>query len=337
MTNALLPPPRIAALDDEPGRLRALARYAILDSAPEAQFDKIVGLVREVFEVPMATVSLIDRERYWIKAAAGSPRGEGDRREAFCDQTIRSRGLLLVEDATLDPRFADHVHVTGAPFIRSYAGAPLMSPDGYNLGALCAVDLVPRCFSHTQLGLLRRFAALVVEEMELRATANRDFLTAALTRRALCEQMTSAVLRYTLDRSRAALIVFDIDHFKTINDRHGHATGDLVLRAVVAECRLQLRQGEVIGRIGGEEFAVLLPGASVSDGLACAERMRAAVRRASVAGCAGVTASFGIAALGLGQNVDQWLAAADSGLYTAKHDGRDRCTVVLGDEDMAAA
>lgn len=330
------PPPRLAALDDEPGRLRALDRYSILDTARDEKFEKIVGLVREVLDVPMATVSLIAAERQWIKAASGIEAGECDRRVAFCDHTIRTRDVLTIEDATLDPRFADNVHVTGEPFIRSYAGAPLMTPDGYNLGALCAIDRVPRRFTDAQLGVLQRFAALVVEEMELRATANRDFLTAALTRRALCEQMTNAVMRFTIDRSRAALVVFDIDHFKAVNDGYGHATGDLVLRAVVGECRARLRQGEVLGRLGGEEFAILLPGATLHEAHACAERMRGAVAGARVPGCRPVTASFGIAALSMGQNVDQWLAAADSGLYAAKNEGRNRCAVVLGDDDEIA-
>ena len=334
---AFSPPPRLAALDDEGGRLRALDRYAILDTPSEPQFEKIVALVREVLDVPIATVSLIAAERQWIKAASGMEAGQCERRMAFCDQTIGAREILTVEDATLDPRFADNIHVTGEPFIRSYAGASLMTPDGYNLGSLCAIDRIPRRFTDSQLGVLKRFAALVVEEMELRVTANRDFLTAALTRRALCEQMTNAVMRFTIDRSAAALVVFDIDHFKQVNDAHGHAMGDLVLRAVVGECRARLRQGELLGRLGGEEFAILLPGATLHEAHACAERMRDSVASARVAGCRPVTASFGIAALGMGQNVDQWLAAADSGLYGAKNEGRNRCAVVLGDDEEVAA
>lgn len=330
-------PFRPATLDDEPGRLRALQRYAIVDSGTEPQFDKIVALVRDILDVPMATVSLIDRDRQWLKAHSGIEGEECDRREAFCDHTIRARYVMLVQDAAQDPRFADNIHVIGDPFIRSYAGAPLMTPDGYNLGALCAIDRVPRTFTSAQLGMLQRFAALVVGEIELRTVASQDFLTGALTRRALVERMAHAVRRQCIDGSKAALVTFDIDHFKAVNDTFGHAIGDLVLQAVVAICRSALRSGHLLGRLGGEEFAILLPGADLREATACAERMRTAVEQARIDNCTPVTASFGIASLQPGYDVNHWLAVADGALYSAKHQGRNQCIVAICDDAKAAA
>ncbi len=330
-------PLRLAALDDEPGRLLALQRYAIIDSGTDPQFDKIVALVRDVLDVPIATVSLIDRDRQWFKAKVGIDGVETDRRSAFCDHTIRAREVMIVEDATLDPRFAENMLVTGAPHIRAYAGAPLMTPDGYNLGALCAIDRKPRSFTASQLGVLQRFSALVVEEIELRSAVQHDYLTGALTRRAFVDGLANAVVRHAIDRSDAALVTFDIDHFKSINDSYGHPTGDKVLQAVVAKCRSRLRAGHALGRMGGEEFAILLPGAGPYEAEACAERMRVAVAAVKVPGCSPVTASFGIASLQTGDHIDQWLAAADSALYAVKRGGRNRCVVAPGDDTAVAA
>ena len=122
--------------EDEAGRLLALRRYGVLDTAREKNFDVITSLVREVLGVPICAISLIDESRQWFKAIVGL-NADGTAREfAFCDHTIRSPGCFVVEDAGADPRFAANPLVTGYPKIRSYAGAPLLTPDGYNGGAL---------------------------------------------------------------------------------------------------------------------------------------------------------------------------------------------------------
>lgn len=130
-----------------------------------------------------------------------------------------------------------------------------------------------------------------------------------------------------LSNGPSALILFDIDHFKTVNDRFGHAAGDAVLKAVVIACEAAKPAGAFLGRVGGEEFALLLPRTSMPEALSVAEQMRVAIECGTmVEGRSPVTASFGVAPLDAAiAAADEWLAAADIPLYQAKRNGRNQC------------
>lgn len=317
-------------LEDENGRLAALRRYSVLDTPPEEPFDKLTQLVRDVLGVPMAAVSLVDAERQWFKSIAGLPVCETPREISFCSHAIKKREPMVIPDATLDLRFRNNPVVTGDPWIRSYLGVPLETPDGYNLGALCAIDVKPRAFDASQVGIMKSFAALVLNELELRQIAMSDLLTGALTRRGwidMAEKELARARRYGTD---ASIIMFDVDHFKSVNDTHGHPAGDGVLRTLAQRCLAELRDSDVLGRLGGEEFAVLLPSTNATEAAVLAERLRKrfADEPVDVDGVAlRVTASFGV--VGLTQDIesiDAWLAGADARLYNAKADGRNRCS-----------
>ena len=290
-----------------------------------------------MLNVPIATVSLIDRDRQWLKAKVGLEGGQCPRAAAFCNITIQSREIMVVEDALLDSRFVDNCHVTGDPFIRSYAGAPLMTNDGYNLGALCAIDRVPRTFPANHLAILKRFAGLVVSEMELRTEAQEDYLTRALTRRAFLGRITSEMAHSADGHHPVGLVMFDIDHFKRINDQHGHGVGDDVLRSVADAIRGELQAGECFGRLGGEEFAVLTTGPHGYAAHRRAEQFRHAIATLRRPGQPPVTASFGSSELRPGRSVGQTLAAVDAALYAAKRAGRNRCIAAHDLDDDAAA
>ena len=237
-------------LHDEAARMLSLKRYGVLDSKRENNFDAITSIVCSVLDVPICAVSLIDGNRQWFKSKVGLDVNETARELAFCDHTIRQRGVMSIDDATTDPRFAGNLLVTDEPRIRSYAGAPLITPDGYQIGALCAIDRRPRTFDSSQLGILKRFSGLVVEQLELRTLAHEDFLTGALTRRAFSSAGETAVRQHQRDRTSAAMLVLDLDHFKQVNDVYGHGVGDEVLKCVVNACVASLRPGDVIGRAG---------------------------------------------------------------------------------------
>lgn len=315
-------------LDDEAGRLSALQRLGVLDTGPEEQFDRIVQLVRSVFDVPIAAVSLIDRRRQWFKAQHGLPIRECDRKSAFCHHTIQQTGPLVVADAISDGRFYDSALVTGAPHIRAYAGVPLTTADGYNVGALCAIDTNPRTFTEAQIAMLADFAGLVADQLELRQIAMSDEVTSALSRRGFLAKAAAELDQVRRTGATASIIVIDIDHFKRVNDSHGHAAGDGVLRVVVARCAGAMRPGDEIGRLGGEEFGVLLPGAARRDASGIAERLRAIVDATpfpiGAETCVPVTISLGVAGAEGRASVDQWLNAADEALYAAKAAGRNR-------------
>lgn len=165
----------------EEDRLDELYRYDVLDTPPEERFDRIARLAAQLFDVPIALVTIVDAQRQWLKSCFGFDRRETSRDVAFCAHTILSDDELVVEDATRDARFADNPLVTAAPQVRFYAGAPLVTPGGYRLGSLCVMDTTPRSFGETERAQLRDLAAMVVDELELRReVAEREKAEAAL-------------------------------------------------------------------------------------------------------------------------------------------------------------
>lgn len=315
-------------LVDDEGRLAALHRLNVLDSAAEQPFEKIVTLVRTVLAVPIATVSLVDRDRQWFKARHGLEATETPRSVSFCTHTIQQREPLIVEDAAADPRFAGSPLVVGPPYIRSYAGVPLRTPEGYNVGSLCAMDTRPRRFSPADIGILSNFANIVCDELQLRLIAQSDHLTGALTRRGFAEQAEREINRSGRYDRPSSLIMLDLDHFKSINDSHGHGVGDDVLRHVAEIIKATIRPSDVLGRLGGEEFGILLTETGAEDARIAAERIRHAIATSplvvSPALSISVTASLGVASIT--EDVSafaDWLKAADELLYSAKHAGRN--------------
>src|SRR4051794_36326379 len=137
--------------DNEIDRLAALYSLDILDSQPEQDFDDIVGLASNVCGVPMSLVSLVDADRQWFKARIGTDLTETSRELSFCAHAILGRDLLVVPDTTKDARFCDNPAVECSDGIRFYAGAPLITTDGFALGTLCVVDNEPRRLDVEQL------------------------------------------------------------------------------------------------------------------------------------------------------------------------------------------
>jgi diguanylate cyclase (GGDEF)-like protein/PAS domain S-box-containing protein len=155
-------------------RLATLRQYRILDTPSEPEFDRIVDLARTMFNVPIALVTLLDDSRQWFKACYGVNVQETEREIAFCDYTIRDDAVMVVHDAQQDVRFRDNPLVTGEPYIRFYAGAPLTVSNGTNLGSLCVIDTKPRAsFGELQRQQLIHLAAVVVDALELRLSHKR--------------------------------------------------------------------------------------------------------------------------------------------------------------------
>lgn len=153
----------------EDSRLSALARYGILDTPAEESFDRVARVAASLFDAPIALMSLVDRDRQWFKAACGLVGSETPREWAFCAHAIQGSEVMVVPDARLDPRFNDNPLVTGDPFIRFYAGAPLITPDGYALGTICVIDRRPRPgMSLDDKRTLRDLAGIAIDLLELR-------------------------------------------------------------------------------------------------------------------------------------------------------------------------
>lgn len=164
--------PQAPVSPNEAERLRELRALHILDSGSEAVFDDLVSLASDMFDVPIALVSLVDENRQWFKACIGLDTDETPRSQAFCAYTILQDDVMVIEDAHLDPRVSDNPLVTGLPRIRFYAGAPLVTRAGYRIGTFCLIDLSPRSFQPADRDRLRRFASIVSQQIELRAAAH---------------------------------------------------------------------------------------------------------------------------------------------------------------------
>ena len=154
---------------EEFARQRALDAYRIVDSLPEQAYDDIVQLASTLCDTPMALVTLIDRDRQWFKSRLGLDDEQTDRKIAMCDHAIRQPDRLMeVTDASVDPRFAQFPHVTGAPHVRFYAGMPLVTPGGAAIGTVCVIDSEPRKLDEKQREGLAALARLAMSLMDAR-------------------------------------------------------------------------------------------------------------------------------------------------------------------------
>ncbi len=153
---------------NEEKRLARLYSYNILDTLDENEYDQIALLVSQICKTPMANISFVDHDRQWFKAVVGLEDRETSRDIAFCGHTILGDGIFTVEDALQDERFFDNPLVTKNPKIRFYAGMPLITPDGYRLGALCVIDEKPRKLTSAQQKTLEVLSQHIVALLELR-------------------------------------------------------------------------------------------------------------------------------------------------------------------------
>ncbi|MEM5473496.1 diguanylate cyclase [Hoeflea sp. AS60] len=445
----------------ETERLARLRSYEIMDSLPEETYERITRLASKMLDIPFAAISLVDGDRQWFKARVGVNRIEMPRELSFCAHAICQDEVFVVSDATKDERFARNPFVTGEPHLRFYAGAPLCTNDGLNLGALAVTDTRPRILSEDHKQALVDLAAMVMDALETRLiidraeTAERRFIDAIeslpngfvlydkddrlvicnaryremyaqsapyivpgasfeeiirkgvengqyldalgreeafvaerlekhqnpgeqieqhlpndtwlsvqerrtsegglvgfridvtklkrqeqeLARLAWTDSLTDAMNRHRfmelasqeIDRAHrhdneVSLLLLDADHFKQINDRDGHAAGDEVLKGMVKRWKHVLRSHDLIGRIGGEEFCVLLPEVGPEGAAKVAEKLRDAIAAMPFAfegQLLSATVSVGIASLSPGDDLSGLMRRADKALYQAKEAGRD--------------
>ena len=345
---------------DEAARQAALERYSVLDSPPERFYEDAATLAAAVCGTPIAMVSLIDNERQWYKAKVGVDTTETHRKDAFCAHAIMTPNApLVVNDALVDERFKDSALVTANPHIRFYAGAPLVTPEGYALGTLCVIDTAPREITAAQLAALEALSRTVashleqrrhiadlerlmlakdahLEELEEQSQAHEeastryreesliDPVTNGPNRRA-CELRLEEEHQRTLRYGEPyALLMIDIDNFKDVNDLHGHIQGDAVLLAACKLLRKCLRPNDFSGRLGGDEFVAILPATDARGARVIAERMRRAVYNASWTTAFPVTVSIGVARWNRADDeAGPVLDRADEALYLAKSAGRN--------------
>lgn len=318
---------------DEELRLRDLERHGLLDSEADPHFDRIVQLAADIFDVPIALISLVDANRQWFLSRRGLEVCETPRQMAFCAHAIAADAVLVVPDALADERFRTNPLVQGDPHIRFYAGAPLRSPDGHNLGTLCVIDQQPRSFSAEDEQRLRLLAELAMREIELRLAASQCPVTRLPHRPAFFAIGAKEFQRARHQGTPLSLLTIDIDNFRQINHRWGHPAGDQVLLDLCKLCRGFLQEQDFLARLGDEQFALLLVGRDHEAATVLAEDVREAINAMP-----GVFShsdyhlhiSGGLTSLGSGdRHFGDLVLRAERALELAKGNGRDQIASLL--------
>jgi len=179
---------------DEARRQDALDALDLVDRPRDERVERITHLVQELFDVPMVSVNLLDRDRLWSMSQIGFAGRQAPRQDAFCEATIRQESTLVIENTETDPAFASNPFVLGNPHVRFYAGHPLQAPGGENIGTLCILDTKPRVLSDRQRELLEELALWVQKEI----TREGEVALAAVVQRALAPHVIPTLPGYTI-------------------------------------------------------------------------------------------------------------------------------------------
>ena len=332
---------------NEQQRIASLKLLQLLDTPIEERFERITRMVCRLLDVPIAIFNLIDDQRQYYKSVRGLPNTEASLEGAFCTHALHEEQMMLVPNASKDERFHDNPFVNGDRLnVGFYAGCPVRTPDGMPVGTLCAIDTQPREMTPEQLETLNDLASMVETELRLstistsqselikelgaaKRLAMIDPLTRLWNRGGLTQLVAKEWSEAVRQQKPVTIVMADIDHFKKINDTHGHAAGDMVLRAVAKRLLESARQEDVVGRYGGEEFLLLLTDCLPEKAATIIERMRAAIAALSIDTGEvkiSITMSFGVASdiPQRGHSSDVLVGQADAALYQAKDNGRNR-------------
>ena len=307
---------------NEAVRVQVLQDLKLLDSAPEERFDRLTRLAKRLFNVPIALVTLVDKDRQWFKSRVGLDATETPRDTSFCGHAILQDELLLVRDARDDERFHDNPLVIGDPNIRFYAGYPLTVPNGNKMGTLCLIDTKPRELDDEERALLRDLAGMAEQELMAVQMASMDELTLLSNRRGfkmLAQHALDACARL---QKPATLLFFDLNDFKQINDLYGHAEGDSALKNFADVLRIAFRESDVVGRLGGDEFVALLTGSSHVETTAIMARLKEILEERNATLHRGYAIRFSVGQIEYNpqrhDTVDKLLADADAAMYAHK-------------------
>ncbi|MGZ5819077.1 MAG: sensor domain-containing diguanylate cyclase [Burkholderiaceae bacterium] len=326
-------------------------QVGVASDAIDQQIQRISRIGKRIFDVADCVVAIDDKSAGLLQGG----QSKGSIGEIFCYGLQQPSEPKVVQDTKSDSFLSQHRSVAGAPYIRFYATHPIHNQDGVIIGSINLIDFTPRKFSADDRKMFSDLAALVDREVHFRlinaSQIDLQKKNKSLRRKSLIDPMLGiwnrgAIMRIlTIEAIRCdkigapiSLIVADLDFFKKINDTYGHPAGDSVLVSVATKLRNCIRPQEALGRYGGEEFLIVLPGASHTTAMSVAERMRREVAAEPVAvggATLSLTISAGIASTDIfsSATTEELISRADIALYAAKDAGRNR--VVQATPDLA--
>ena len=348
------PPPKF-----EEQKSEILQRYQILCEDQSVGALCLADTVAMALRTPFVIAALNRRYRSWYHCEHGFAAYPAADVQSYFARMHLSQSRFDVADMGEESFFLSHTSGLNLPDMKALAGVPLMDPNGKRFGTLCIADREARQFTETELNLLASFGQLVSNDICVRSAARyavRDLveleqekcdlfelatidpLTKALNRRAFMRFTERELNRFKRDNTRLSALMLDIAHFKSVNDVHGHAVGDRVLTKMVSVAAGVLRQEDLIGRLGGEEFAIVLVDSDVIAAAKVADRIREAIKQVkfpSESGPFNVTVSIGVSEPFFAEHsINDVLERADGALYEAKRTGRDR--VIIAPENKSA-
>ncbi|MBX2832831.1 MAG: sensor domain-containing diguanylate cyclase [Rhodospirillales bacterium] len=344
---------------NEIDRQTSLDTMGLLSVERDPELDRITQFAERLFGTEIVAISLLDNDRQFFKSRVNLSVSETSRDISFCGHAIMNDAPMAVCDTHKDERFRDNPLVTDGPKIRSYLGVPISNQQGYKLGTLCVIDSNEREFSKDEIKTLQDLAHWVETVVALRYSersqkrlvtdldaAQREALIDTLTgiwnRRGLEELLSREISSAHIRNTPVGIFMLDIDHFKRVNDTHGHLIGDKVIRSISEIIASSLRDQDIIGRFGGEEFVCILPGLRLGSMIHLGEKLCDAIRQqAKTSDKNGdtipVTVSVGTTWISpqtkTKYSSNQVLQIADDALYQAKEGGRDTVRYKPLDDD----
>lgn len=308
--------------EDERARLETLRSLAILNTPPEEEFDRLTRMAKRLFNVPIALVSLVDENRQWFKSCVGLDASETPRDISFCGHAILGDTPFIIPDTIDDDRFKDNPLVTNAPHIRFYAGCPLKAPNGQKLGTLCIIDQEPRALDQDDMEALIDLASMVEREFLALQLATTDELTNISNRRGFTLLAEHSLLACRRENLPASLLFIDLDNFKPINDTFGHSEGDQALITFSNQLKGSFRSSDIVARIGGDEFVVLLTNHLIAATEQAVVRLRQLLTKVNQESDKGYDIAFSHGIVEFDQDkhhtVDSLLKDGDNLMYTTK-------------------
>lgn len=338
--------------NNEQQRLEALESYSILDTISEREYDDLAFLAAHICGTSMSTIAFLDKDRKWHKSKYGLDKDSIPREFSICSHTIMGSKSLIINDTLKSDVFSQIGIVVNPPHLRFYAGVPLLSSDGFSIGTLCALDTEPKKLDAIQLRALETLAHSVEAMLEARRSvlllekqqiqlkqhqvkidklnqkllqqSRTDALTGLWNRRVQNEVLDRELKRHKRESQPIGVMMLDIDHFKTVNDQHGHEVGDNALKVVAKVLTENSRETDYCVRYGGDEFIVILPNINREFIEATSNRIKNEIEQISVTVVA-FTVSIGVVVVESNtlerKNV---LHEVDQCLYRAKSKGRNR-------------